>query len=635
MEEPWLVADGFSTSAVSLSVADADGRAPPDGAEFVVAATLGRVELPALVEGRATGTLTAGNVWGVSDLSVSNVATVVGDTTLDLIRGDPYSTQLHMHGTISEMSGTYSYQVREARTFGVDVLWWSDHDWGYQLVSAVTTPGLDEGKLNVGPDAAWPDSSWQTTATGGSVALSLAPELSPSGHRPMSITLVSDGSTPDEPTAGTVKWQVEHEGLRRSLLGTVRLGCEVFVPDEDDAQLRIVVDLSQPVVDVGKQQSLVLRDPADPRATASGELMASVDLSPGWNAVYADLTASVGLLLGSIDQAVAGLRFEVERSGPGRSTFAIAGLELTQDLCCDDLRVVQQLWFDSNFARPPVQYVGHEVSWGTPHLNVFGPADVPFEDYTDRTLADDAEAIVADAHAAGAVVSLNHVFGVEVDDGDEPDPEGTTAARCEELALENVYGVDLLEVGYRMRVQPIATHLAVWDCLGARGFLLTGIGTSDSHSNAAWDEIENPFTTWVYAASDERGALGDALARGRAFFGDPTAFIDIPATLDMKSSLGAIMGQVVSPAPLTDEVEVVASPLHAGWVVNLVADGVVIATDTATGTEYNHTFKVEPGGVDTQIRVEVWAGEEGVLYSNPIYYRTDVEGVPTARRPAP
>ena len=41
----------------------------------------------------------------------------------------PYSVQLHVHGSFSEGLGSIDSQSREAADVGLDVLWWSDHDW--------------------------------------------------------------------------------------------------------------------------------------------------------------------------------------------------------------------------------------------------------------------------------------------------------------------------------------------------------------------------------------------------------------------------------------------------------------------------------------------------------------------------
>ncbi len=631
LEQRWLFADGVSQSEVTVHIKDATGRSPVDGFVSTLSSTLGNVSVSPFNNGVAHGTLTAGNVWGEAILAVVGVAATTGDTRIPFERGDAYSAQLHMHGTISELSGTYTYQVLQARRFGTDVLWWTDHDFGYGQLMSVEDPGLDNGWLFVNDAQQWPVSSWATSASGGALSLALGVDASPEGFRPMVVALRADGSSDPQPAVGSVSWRLEHSGLRRSLLGLVRLRLELFVPERDVGRARIVVNLSQPVAASAPLQTLILSDPADARPSEPGELWLDIGLSPGWNTIDADISGAVALLLGSADQAVDGVAFEFEGFGAGTSRFAVAGLRLTQELCCDSLRAVHQQWLTDTFEGAPVQYAGHEISSGSPHLNVFGPEDVPFVDYTEYGLEGDAELIVADAHAAGAVVSLNHIFGIGVGTAPEAGGGEAAAARCAELGKESVYGVDLLEVGYRQRVWPMSTHLAVWDCLGRLGFLLTGIGTSDSHTNVPWDLFTNTFTTWVYASTDDRVEIAAALGAGRAFFGDPTVFADTAVVLDLRSGRDAVMGQVVTPVPESDEIRVVASPVQAGWTVKLVANGTSVASAEADGVEFDHNFAIDLDGLEAVVRAEVWAGETGLLYSNPIYYRSESTDVPSQR----
>ncbi len=41
----------------------------------------------------------------------------------------PYSVQMHLHGSMSEGSGSMRGANVQARKLGLDVLWWTDHDW--------------------------------------------------------------------------------------------------------------------------------------------------------------------------------------------------------------------------------------------------------------------------------------------------------------------------------------------------------------------------------------------------------------------------------------------------------------------------------------------------------------------------
>src|SRR5262245_35340531 len=40
-----------------------------------------------------------------------------------------YSLALHMHGSMSEQSGSWEWHTVMAESLGVDLIWWTDHDW--------------------------------------------------------------------------------------------------------------------------------------------------------------------------------------------------------------------------------------------------------------------------------------------------------------------------------------------------------------------------------------------------------------------------------------------------------------------------------------------------------------------------
>ncbi len=41
----------------------------------------------------------------------------------------PYSVQMHLHGSMSEGTGSMRGANVQAKKVGIDVLWWTDHDW--------------------------------------------------------------------------------------------------------------------------------------------------------------------------------------------------------------------------------------------------------------------------------------------------------------------------------------------------------------------------------------------------------------------------------------------------------------------------------------------------------------------------
>ena len=60
----------------------------------------------------------------------------------------PYSMQLHLHGSMSEGSGSMRGANIRAKEAGVDILWWTDHDW--RMAYHPYPPGPRRGLRNGG-----------------------------------------------------------------------------------------------------------------------------------------------------------------------------------------------------------------------------------------------------------------------------------------------------------------------------------------------------------------------------------------------------------------------------------------------------------------------------------------------------
>ena len=82
---------------------------------------------------------------GFTDVDEDSFADCVDPTPLGFDGGAgreaPLSVQLHLHGSLSECTGTMLHHTREAERVGVDVLWWSDHS--SMIAMAARTGGFD------------------------------------------------------------------------------------------------------------------------------------------------------------------------------------------------------------------------------------------------------------------------------------------------------------------------------------------------------------------------------------------------------------------------------------------------------------------------------------------------------------
>ena len=153
-------------------------------------------------------------------------------------------------------------------------------------------------------------------------------------------------------------------------------------------------------------------------------------------------------------------------------------------------------------------------------------------------------------------------------------PSGTTVVPCcrsaeridqasgrvPQLTAVDVYGADILEVGYSVRGNVDAsTHLALWDTFSRNGRFLTGNGTSDDHAGKSWKGLGNGFLTATWGTSKADQDVVAALRSGRAFLYHcgrwPNAELDmlvddvVPMGMASVSSVGSRNSQGVRPQP--------------------------------------------------------------------------------------
>jgi hypothetical protein len=363
-----------------------------------------------------------------------------------------------------------------------------------------------------------------------------------------------------------------------------------------------------------------------------------IEAEPGaWTSVDVDLTDLARRVFPTQgdDQHAEFVRVELRAWDAAGAVYDLDAFRWTLDTIGEDLRDLQEDWLELE-EPDSVQIIGAEITFTTSgHFNAFGEA-VPLLSYA-VTDAWDGTAAVDFVHQYGGIVSYNHMFGVSSESLDDVGRAEAVASRITELTDAQVYGADLLEVGYRQRTCLIQDFLEVWDALSMSGVWITGIGTSDEH-NLRGPDVENNFVTWARSASTDEADLQWNLERGAAWFGDPTAFPEgeVEVTLTAEAPR-ATMGQVV--VGWTEPVEVVftADPLAAGWVVNAVEDGVVVAsTVVPSGGAFSSAYTVDPlGGRVLRFEVVPPGEPSGVLYTNPIYFVDTAVDLPQERAPAP
>jgi hypothetical protein len=416
--------------------------------------------------------------------------------------------------------------------------------------------------------------------------------------------------------------------MKRSLASDVNVEISIW-PDFDAAPDRMAgvrFDLSQQPPDMAQGSIFYVATGASEadlrKLEGPHRKFVKLDFKPRqWNRLTLHLTADARRLeLGGTDNALVDASFGVLTSGPRAHAF-FDDYKITHKLQSEKLRdEARRMAAAMQKEFGTVNYVSQELSYQA-HLNPFGE-HVPMIDYVKHPGGLSPKETVDFVHANGGVCSLNHIFGtsrapkgVDVDD-----PESARKfedKRLKELIAERCYGVDILEVGYPVRVLPMTSFLRVWDQLSNAGIYVVGDGISDTHSsNGGWFSGNN-FVTWVWARSKAVPDLVDGLRRGAAYFGDPTQY---KGELRLTTDDGHSMGQVVVGGKASHQVAISITGLPAGTKVRAVDSGRYVKDFTAAAGTFSQSMAVateKPGF----FRVEVYtAAGKPLVFSNPIYF---------------
>lgn len=562
-----------------------------------------------------------------------------------------YGLQMHVHGTISEGTGTPSWHLDQADAQGLNVIWWTDHDTMYHPdhMFEVTGDDFESGATSFELET-WPSGEiavirWvEDDVAAGSASLDASADAAYTGDFGGRLELASSGvgttdhafwylkSNPRINFAALLS-QVDLEFAWRpsSVSGAaefrlvVPLSATTLSEDDhrlDDDDYRVVFywnseGTTYTDLDDGVSIYVELEDPGD-----------------GWGYVSEDLSTLVYAALG---ETAWELHAELVTLGAvvadgSEAAFEVDDISWTSSLVGDELRQAQVEFLDE-LDTTLVQHVGTEVSpVSGRHFNAFGKR-VPFAPYAtdDDITGNDVADLV---HFNNGMMSWNHMFGVRQILEDDDTRVALVEAAIEELVDNDAYGCDLLEVGYRQRHGDTQDFLTVWDAAAQAGIVLTGIGTSDLHDRNDWDGWYNRYITWVPARNAGEGRLIMSLMAGHAWFGDPTRFPDGRAVVQLQvPELDMVMGQGAVGLTGTYTAVFTAEWLDEGWVVNFVENGVVVESATVASAGLFRSAQVfDPEGGLT-LRVEVWDPDgEGVVFTNPLYFRdTDDGGIPSWR----
>ena len=550
-------------------------------------------------------------------------------------REAPLSTQLHLHGSLSEFDATMAWHTNQAELYGIDVLWWSDHDNMIEMIDRSHGFDFDElsltelyvtlmGQLNHG--IYFVDSSlesWSATLHEGGPSGTgyygqLAGISNPGDWQEMRYAYNADPAS------------FFHLPLMAGVTNTLQVRPQQELGENLQLQIRYTFSGSLQGVPNnlcyfagGNDLSVYTTD--------TNLYLPLPDLPAGeWTQLTMPLTEdAIAHFHEQDDLAMLNVEFVVRMRDGAAAIVDLDDLVFDWAIDGQELLEHQRTVLAERYSDGPVtHFVGQEITLvqNSQHMNPFGVDDVPLFDYLGYGSDVPADEMVDYVEAAGSVAMCNHPFGGTLGIVVEDDKADAAVSAMADVYIESdAFGCQLVEVGYRQRVVDLAHFLTFWDLLSDADVLVTGTGTNDQHWCSDWMEFPNPFLTWVFQDAPTRAGIAEQLAAGRAFFGDPGPFLGEVPLLDLWTEHGAVMGQVLE-TELDLVVHVETGYLEPGWTLALIVDGQLFDSVLLTGDETDTVFELTRGEVRT-IRAQI-ADDEGmlILLSNPLYLRLPGEG---------
>ncbi|MEU5939646.1 hypothetical protein ABZ807_10690 [Micromonospora sp. NPDC047548] len=553
------------------------------------------------------------------------------------------SMAMHIHSAFSEGTASMDAHLQQATEHGVDVIWWTDHDFRMQAHGyrqAVRFEGLSEPESG----RSW---TWNKILEG-------KPDLAVG-------TFVNEPHSPDEP-GKAMRLQVQapasawgallYEGVAWNSTYTTSLAATVLELDVlaenlgPDAELLVRVLSSYRPATAGRRAGRYTLEyrigQGTGRWTENDGLLGVVGLevAPGtWQRLRLDLESDVAALWPDVVAADSGIH-RLRIGGRSRNGAMASGvvdrLRFRRSRRDGDESVALQDEMMREYAgRYPAvrQFHGTEISL-VRHLNAFG-GNFTLPDYGDApptkiTTVEAAVAMVNFVHANNGLVAFNHPL--------EDAPSGPQLARL--LIETNALGADMIEVGSK---EDFGESVFGFDAAARNAVFVTATGVSDDHGGSDWVNQKQRWITSVWADSTDEGELFAALRGGRAWFWDPQQW---RGQLDILVRGTVAMGGVLVTPAAQAPVTISATDLPDGATVHLITGEVDYAglVDPAPATtsrqleldqHEQRAHLVLPTLTSRYIRVEIRNADGDVIgFSNPVWILKDQprNGIPAERR---
>lgn len=482
---------------------------------------------------------------------------------------DAVSMAMHVHSCFSEGGSDVSggggasmlAQLEAARSFGVDVVWWTDHDWrmqAYGYYDGIAFDGTAEGG-----GLQWIAQN-EGTVTGATYAFVSEPR---SPHEPgRALRVTAGGSGPG--WSGSYLFGKGGNAFYSTNISDTTVTVDVLAEAVGtDAAMVVQVETSYRPATGGRPAGVYTLDyrvGSEPGRRLNGSLVGVVEVAPedGWQTLTLRMIDDVRAFwpdLVAEDSGLARLRFGVQaRNGAvGSGVFDHLVFSRTRDQLEWPVRTQRDLMRRLAPAYPEItQVLGAELSM-IRHLNVF------MEDFELYTYPPTGKAPVLDKSVAAAKKAIRwyHDRGALVQYNHPP-------TKPSELVRTRALGADLMEVANaRGNLVITRNRIRLFDVAARNAIFLTATSQIDDHEGR-WAERPHLFLTSVWAKSTATRDLLASLAAGRAWCHQPTRWPG--SRLDLRAGGRSVMGQVLRTRARRVKVNVRAEALPPGSTVRMI-----------------------------------------------------------------
>jgi hypothetical protein len=463
--------------------------------------------------------LAAGGALGLGTLGIPLGAQGAFASTTS----DPVSMAMHLHASFSEGIASMDAHLEQARRCGVDVVWWTDHDFrrtahGYR--QAIDFDGAHD------PEGHW-DLTWRPLKSGPVASANMSFASTPSNPNQSGDKMLVSATAGSGSSWSTYLLEARSQNVMYSTSyfdTTITLDVR---PTAGGSDTRVVIDIlsSYRPARSGRKAGQYriqyrIGGPAGYSTEDGGRLgvvgLPAIALDT-WKTITLDPRADHATLWPDTiadDASLYRLRLGVQARNGATAKAAFDRLQFRRgrDGSLDIQNRFEQI-VDAYRSRFPAvtQFAASEISLVL-HLNAFGGTGVLPTYSSSQAIKDSSlsaqRAMVDWLHGQGAVVALNH----PLQGANGPDD------LARRLITTRGQGADVIEIGTGR--DPIRMG-RVLDAASRNGVFLTANGTTDDHRGVDWLGGGRRWLTRVWSPTKRESDLCAALRAGRAWFYDP------------------------------------------------------------------------------------------------------------------